>query len=81
MEQGRKDDTEAMFETDTREGNPDTVIVTQDETMIESGARESNTDTVGETQTEGHTSGCVCCGEFLFESFLWDLALGGSKIL
>jgi hypothetical protein len=52
FEQGRKDQVETMFETDTRERNVVTVTVTEDKTMIEAGAREGNTDTTRETETE-----------------------------
>jgi predicted acyltransferase (DUF342 family) len=33
LEQGRKDHTEAMFESDTRERNTDTATITEDVTM------------------------------------------------
>jgi hypothetical protein len=60
LEQGSKDHTEVMLETDTHERNVDIVTVTEDERMIETGARENNTDTDRVTQTESMGGTGVC---------------------
>ncbi len=59
FEQGSKDHTEDMFETDTRERNVGTDTVTEDETIMEAGELERNADAVRVSQTESMGGGAA----------------------
>ncbi len=66
LEQGRKDHTEAMFESDTRERNTDTATITEDVTMKQEHVRVTLTLVVWHRQKESKELVLVRRWEIIF---------------